>query len=365
MKKHSSALVQGWLGILSKDITTEKLARLSHQIYQWLSSQHEVPEIMIGFDNRLLNDFLAKEMANTLAVLGAEVFISPTYATAPMVSMATHKRQSHLGIYISGANLPAIYTGTLLKSTMGGSLSMAEWASIISDTTIDYEEKDDQFDELIEKRTIEYYDMDALYVNHLRESIEHKSLRKAGITPVLDAAYGSGQRILKKLLPKTKLVHTGALPKGFNYESYEQEEADQKLSQEVLSHHASLGIGLDLTGKLLRLVDEKGQVLSKTEIAALYLDYMSKVEKRKATVIGNESLAPGLSSFVAGIGLPFTESLHEELEIDPLLVIHPNGEMTVVDHIPEPDALYMACKIMEGMAAMDTSLSAWVKMLSL
>ncbi|MEM6767470.1 MAG: hypothetical protein AAF655_21200 [Bacteroidota bacterium] len=365
MKKHSSALVEGWFGILGKDITTNKLARLSHQIYQWLSAQHEVPAVMIGFDNRFLNDFLAKDMANTLAFLGAEVFLSPTYATAPMVSMATHKRQAHIGIYLSGANLPAIYTGTLLKSPMGGNLSMAEWASIISDTTIEYEEKEDQFDAWIEKRTIEFYDMDALYVNHLRESIEHKDIKSKGIIPVLDAAYGTGQRILKKLLPKTHLLHTGSLPKSFDYEAYEAEEAPAVLSATVTGKGASLGIGLDLTGKYLRMVDENGKVLSKTEIAALYLHHMSQVENRKATVMGNETLAPGLSSFADKLGLPFTQNLYEEMEVDPLLVIHPSGEMTVVDHIPEPDALYMACKIMEGMAVLNAPLSKWVSTLGL
>lgn len=96
----------GWRAVIARDFTFANLSRIVEGTARWLLQKYPQPKVMIGYDCRFMAGQFAEAVAQQLAGHGIKVYLSPSFATTPMVSLATVQHQCHLGIVLTASHNP-------------------------------------------------------------------------------------------------------------------------------------------------------------------------------------------------------------------------------------------------------------------
>ncbi|MEM7040597.1 MAG: phosphoglucomutase/phosphomannomutase family protein, partial [Bacteroidota bacterium] len=223
----------GWRAIIADGYTLDNLTRVTEAMGSWLKDQSQTPSVLIGYDCRFNGRLFTEHVANILAQQGITVYIPSAFVSTPMVSLAVHKRQINAGIVITASHNPPSYSGFKIKGHYGGPAlpdAIADVENRIPDTVTTYENK---FEALCEAGDIRYFDQEALYLEHVKQNFDLRSIRHSGLKIGYDAMYGAGQTAFRKLFPEARLLHAEFNP-GFNGTAPEPIEKNLKEFQSVI-----------------------------------------------------------------------------------------------------------------------------------
>jgi phosphomannomutase len=361
----------GWRALIAADYTYDNLARVTHATGVWLKTQvpaGATPSAMIGYDCRFNGQEFAQAVANRLAQMGIKVFITPGFSSTPMVSLATAQRQCTAGIVITASHNPPQYSGFKIKGYFGGPAFPGMIADVEKRIPDSAPALEDQFDALLVNKQIEYYDAEALYLNHLKQAFDLEAIHKSGIKIGYDAMYGAGQNVMRRLFPHAHLLHCDYNP-SFMGQAPEPIERNLKPFQDLIrSQGLQFGLATDGDADRIGLFDEKGSFVDSHHILLLLIHYLHQYKKQSGKVVSTFSCTGKINQLAAKYGLPTQVTkigfkyIGEIMAAETVIVGgEESGGIAVAGHIPERDGIYIGLMILEYMAKSGKSLTQLIQ----
>lgn len=358
----------GWRAIIAKEYTFENLARVVEATAIWLKTLSDSPSVILGYDCRFNGKLFARHAATVFAHNGVKVFLSHNFSSTPMVSLAAFKRQTTAGIIITASHNPAEYSGYKIKGGYGGpaypSMIDAVEAAIPEEPRIYPED----FDALLDSKQVEYYDIEALYINHLKESFDLKAIRDSGLKIGYDAMYGAGQNVIRKVLPDAICIHASFNP-SFKGTAPEPIEKNLGIFEDLIrQENIQVGLATDGDADRIGLYDENANFVDSHHILLLLIDYLAKYKGLTGKVVTTFSCTKKISRLCAHYNLPhqitkigFKYICEIMLNENVIVGGEESGGLAVAGHIPERDGIFIGLTVMELMAKTGKKLTELVQ----
>lgn len=359
----------GWRAVIAKDFTFANLSRIVEGTAQWLLQKHAQPKVMIGYDCRFMAGQFAEAAAQQFAARGIKVYLSPSFATTPMVSLATVQHQCHLGIVLTASHNPPEYLGYKLKAPYGGPAPVPMLKEIEALIPPEPVEVPDQWETFLRQRQIELYDMEALYQNYIKSRFDLKQLSELPYKTGFDAMYGAGQRIFPRLLPKVYPFRCSYNPSfgGINPEPIPKNLSD--FAQFVAQNELDFGFVLDGDADRIGMVGRGGGYIDAHHIILLVLHYLVRYKGQQGRVILSLSCAVRVGEYARRMGLPVEitpvgfKYIAERMQAaeDTLLGAEESGGVAIPSHLPERDGTFIALSILQMLSETGKDLEALIQ----
>ena len=358
----------GWRAIIAKDYTLENVKRVAEGTALWMKSQ-KMEKVVIGHDPRFGGEMFAEATAQVFGAHGIKVNLAKGFVSTPMVSLGVVKTKSDLGVVITASHNPPSYNGFKLKSKYGGPSSpedIDQVENLIPDVASD---KIPSLEEMMEDGLLNYVDLERIYLDHVNENFDMKSIRKADFNIAFDAMYGAGQRAVKQLLPDAILLHADYNP-SFMGQAPEPIMRNLGELSRLIAGDSNIHVGFANDGDADRigLFDEEGNFVDSHHILLLLLLYQFKYKKLSGKVVVTFSVtdkmkkmceAFGLECIVTKIGFKYIADIM--IKEDVLVGGEESGGLAVKGHIPERDGIWIGLMIFEFMAKTGKSLKALIQ----
>ncbi|MCS6790798.1 MAG: phosphoglucomutase/phosphomannomutase family protein, partial [Bacteroidia bacterium] len=359
----------GWRAIIAKDFTFDRLSRVVEGTARWLLQKHSQPKVMVGYDCRFMAGKFAEAVAQHFAMRGIKVYISPSFASTPMVSLATVQHQAHLGIVLTASHNPPEYLGYKVKASYGGPAPVSllkEIEALIPDTPV---EVPDRWETYLQQRQIEIYDMESLYLNYMRSRFPLRDFQNLPYRIGFDAMYGAGQRIFPKLLPT---VHAFRCEYNPSFGGVSPEPIPKNLGEFAhFMQEKNLDFAFILDGDADRIgmMGKDGRYIDAHHIILLMLHYLIRYKGEKGRVILSLSCATRVGEYARKAGLPVEitpvgfKYIAEKMEgsSDVLLGAEESGGIALPSHLPERDGSFVALTILQMLAETGKTLEQLIR----
>ncbi|MCX7606557.1 MAG: phosphoglucomutase/phosphomannomutase family protein [Bacteroidia bacterium] len=359
----------GWRAIIGREFTFANLSRIVEGTATWLLEKYTHPKVMIGYDCRFMAAQFAEATAQHLAQRGIKVYLSPSFATTPMVSLATVQHQCHLGIVLTASHNPPEYLGYKLKAPYGGPAPtslLQEIEARIPSTPLAFPDK---WEELLQSRQIEIYDMEALYQNYIKSRFDLRALAQLPYKIGFDAMYGAGQRIFPRLLPTVHPFRCEYNPSfgGINPEPIPKNLGD--FSRFIQENNLDFGFVLDGDADRIGMIGKGGRYIDAHHIILLVLHYLLHYRKQRGRVIVSVSCAVRVGEYARKRGLPVEitpvgfKHIAERMQTaeDTLLGAEESGGVAIPSHLPERDGTYIALLLLQMLQETGKDLPALIQ----
>lgn len=347
----------GWRAIIAKDYTIENLERISEGTAKWMLLK-KMKQVVVGYDSRFGGKMFSETVVRVFGNYGIKSILSTDFVTTPMVSLATVKTKSDLGIVITASHNPPEYNGFKLKSNFGGPSSPADVAEVESLIPSSALVSFPPLSEITSSGLLEYLDMEDMYLQHVKSSFDMTLIEKTGRQLAYDAMFGAGQNAGKKLFPNATFLHCDFNP---SFHGQAPEPIDRNLGElkSVVSGNKNIQIGLANDGDADRigLYDEDGSFVDSHHILLLLLQYLHQFKKLTGKVVITFSVTDKMKKMADMFGLPVEVTkigfkyIAEIMTSEDVLVGgEESGGLAVKGHIPERDGIWIGLVIMEYMA---------------
>ncbi|MBK9149564.1 MAG: phosphoglucomutase/phosphomannomutase family protein [Saprospiraceae bacterium] len=358
----------GWRAIIAKDYTVANVERVAEGTAQWMLKKG-MSKAVVGYDCRFGGEMFAETVVRVLGNYGIHTILSKGFVSTPMISLATVKTKSDMGIIITASHNPPSYNGYKLKSSYGGPTipsEIAEVESLIPDTAI---ESLPSVDELKSSGLLQYLDMEQMYIDHVLANFDMKLIHGANIRFAFDAMYGAGQNVIRRLFPEAVLLHCEYNP-SFMGQAPEPIGRNLKELATLVANDKSIVMGLANDGDADRigLYDEDGRFVDSHHILLLLLYYMVEYKKMTGKVVVTFSVTDKMKKLAQHFGLPveitkigfkyIAEIMTKE---DVIVGGEESGGLAVKGHIPERDGIWIGLVIMEFMAKTGKSIKQLIQ----
>ena len=354
----------GWRAIIAKDYTVENVRRVSEATADWIL-KNGGNSAVIGYDCRFAGKMFAETTAGVLASKGIKSILSDRFASTPMVSLATLKTNSTLGVVITASHNPPDYNGYKLKSSLGGPMipaQIAEVEALIPDTASTPVMSVEQAQA---EGLLEYMDLEQMYIDHVEANFDMDLIRNAGIKLAYDAMYGAGQSAVKRLLPDSVFLHCEVNP-SFNGQAPEPIHRNLTELSNTIKNDPSIHAGLANDGDADRIgmYDENGNFVDSHRLLLLLLKYKKEYKKEDGKVVVTFSVTDKMKTLaehydldfeVTKIGFKYIAEIMTHTDL--LVGGEESGGLAVKGHIPERDGIWMGLLILEFMAKTGKSLT--------
>ncbi len=350
----------GWRAIIAQDFTVENVARVSQATGEWLKKNYEKPSVVVGHDCRFAGELFMETAVKVFLSQGIHVRMSRGFVSTPMISLAANQFNSEIGVILTASHNPPSYNGYKLKAYFGGPLApwhVQEVEDMIPDTcSIDFEKV--SIEGAIAAGQCEVVDFETRYVDHVMNNFDIDAIKNSGLNLVYDAMYGSGQNVLKRVLPKTEFLHCEHNP-SFMGQAPEPIAKNLKELEAFIKERTNIDCALATDGDADRigLYNGKGEFIDSHHIILLLIHYLVKYKKMTGKVVIAFSVTPRVEKMCKHYGLEiqttkigFKEIASIMVDEDVLLGGEESGGIAVKGHIPERDGIWMGLIIWEFMA---------------
>lgn len=349
----------GWRAIIAKEFTVENVARVAQATASWLIATNKDKAVVIGHDCRFAGELFAETTAKVMVSNGIKVFLAKGFVSTPMISFGALKYNCGAGVIITASHNPSVYNGFKLKGGYGGPLlekDIAEVEKYIPEkNTIDLESI--TLEILVNTGQVEYVALETLYCETLENNFDIKAIQNAPFNFAYDAMYGSGQNVIKRLLPDITLLHCEEDPL-FGGIPPEPIHRNLQAFSMLLKQSDNIHCGLVTDGDADRigLYDGDGNFVDSHHILLLLIHYLHKYKGMTGKVctgfsssvkIGVLCKYYGLELEIVKIG--FKHICGIMLKEDVLVGGEESGGIAVKGHIPERDGIWNGMLIFEAM----------------
>lgn len=350
----------GWRAIIAEDFTVENVARVAEGTAKWLLKSNNSPKVVLGHDCRFAGQLFCETVARVMCTLGVQVELSKVFVSTPMISLGAVKLKKDLGIIITASHNPPSYNGFKLKGSFGGPLQpslVAEIEDLIpAKCSVNYAAIDIQ--SLEDNGSLTYVDLETMYCDHVKANFDLDAIKKSGLNLAFDAMYGSGQNVMKRLMPDLTFLHCDYNP-SFMGQAPEPIHKNLTEFSNLIKSSGKIDSGLVTDGDADRLgfYDGKGNFVDSHHIILLLIHYLHKYKGLGGKVCVAFSATPkvaklckhyGLEIETVKIGFKYIAEImiHEDV----LLGGEESGGIAIKGHIPERDGIWMGLTIWEFMA---------------
>jgi phosphomannomutase len=350
----------GWRAIIAQEFTVDNVARVSLGATEWLKQNGDKSTVVIGHDCRYAGELFAETAAMVFANAGVKVYLAKGAVSTPMVSLGTLNKKADLGVVITASHNPPSYNGYKLKGSFGGPLlpkEIQEVEDLIPETNkVDLKCID--IEDYISSGLIEYIDLETMYVEHVETNFDLDAIRNTSMNFAYDAMYGSGQDVMRRLLPDIDFLHcdhnpsfNGVAPEPIHRNLGEFSEMIKLADGEI-----DCGLATDGDADRIGLYDSNGDFVDSHHIILLLIKYLVEEKGMTGKVVNAFSVTPKVKKMCEHLGLEyqvvqigFKHICGIMLEEDVLLGGEESGGIATKGHIPERDGIWMGLIIWEYM----------------
>jgi phosphomannomutase len=359
----------GWREIIADEFTVGNVRRVADATAKWLNNSDLPKSCAIGYDCRFGGEMFAKETARQMAAQGIKVVISNGFVSTPMISLAANKLQTGAGIILTASHNPPTYNGYKIKANYGGPAIPSEVSKVEAMISNDWVDAGNSFESYMSDGMITYRDFETMYYEHCMNSFDMNALDSVSSGLVYDAMYGAGQAIVKRLLPKSTILHGNHNP-GFEGRAPEPILKNLPEIGPLIASKQEFLCGLATDGDADRIgwFDEKGQFVDSHHLILLLIEYLTTYKGYDGKVVKSFSVSDkvqnlcdlkGLTSITTKIGFKYIcEYMVTE---DVLIGAEESGGIAIKGHIPERDGVWMGLVLMEYMAKTGKSVSELIQ----
>jgi len=349
----------GWRAIIADDFTVANVARVTLATASWLNRRYTKPSVVVGYDCRFGGPLFAETVAKVLAFKGIKVYLSESFVSTPMVSLGLLKLEAQMGIVITASHNPYTYNGYKLKGAHGGPLMPEDTRDIeaLIPEELEITLEAIRIEQLVSEGMISYPDLEAVYIDHVKQNFDLSAIGASGLKLAFDPMYGSGQKVMKKLLPSVVCINDKHDPL-FGFTSPEPLARNLMDFSAYLKNRASFDCGLAVDGDADRiaLMDGDGAYIDSHHIILLLIHYLAGYKKLGGKIVTGFSSTVKVEKLAAHYGLPvqrvfigFKDICKVMLQEDVLVGGEESGGIAVKGHIPERDGIWMGLLIWQFM----------------
>ena len=365
----------GWRAVIADDYTFANLETVARATAVWVGKQTDGDgSVVLAHDTRFQGDAFARHAARVFASNGVRVRLADGFATTPAVSWKTADGGHTAGIVITASHNPPAYNGFKIKAHFGGPATPDMIAEVEAEmASLGEAAPPRPYDDLVAEGLVETFDLQAEYVDLLRERIDVDAIKEAGTKVAYDAMYGAGQGVLTELLGKTRVVELGhELNPGMRGQAPEPIEKNlDGLLKAVVDRNCAAGLATDGDADRIGLVDEEGTFVDSHSILALLVKYLHTEKGLKGDVVKTFSTTDMLDKMGEAYGLTvqttpigFKYIGPKMVDGDVLVGGEESGGMAVKGHIYERDGLFIGLTVVEMMVKRERTLSGLVRELA-
>ena len=170
----------GWRAIIAQEYTVDNVKRVAEGTGRWML-QRGMKQVAIGHDTRFAGQLFAETSARVFGALGIKVKLARGFVSTPMVSLATFKTGSDLGVVITASHNPPSYNGFKLKSHLGGPLAPAQITEVENMIPEQCALALPELDAMQAQGLLEYVDMETMYLDHVKAGFDLQTIYNAKI----------------------------------------------------------------------------------------------------------------------------------------------------------------------------------------
>lgn len=362
----------GWRAVIAEEYTFENLTAVARATAAWVRKQDEGDgSVVVGHDTRFQGPAFARHVARVLASAGVRVHLADGFATTPAVSWAVGDRGATAGVVITASHNPPEYNGFKVKAHFSGPATPDMIGEVEAEmAALGAAAEPEPFEALVESGRIETFDLQAEYVELLRERIDVDAIKEHSLRVAYDAMYGAGQGVVTELLGMARVVELHhELNPGMDGRAPEPIERNlAELLEAVPAENCGIGLATDGDADRIGLVDEEGAFVDSHTILALLVKYLHEEKGLRGTVVKTFSTTDMLDKMAEAYGLDlvttpigFKYIAPKIVEGDVLVGGEESGGMAVKGHLPERDGLFIGLTVAEMMVKRERTLSGLVR----
>ena len=356
----------GWRAIIAQEFTVDNVARVSVAVSHWVKKNFpNDPSIVLGHDCRFAGELFAETCAKVFVHHGIKVHLAKGFVSTPMVSLGAFNKKSAMGVILTASHNPPSYNGYKLKGIHGGPL-VPEDVQAVEDIIPETHGIDLASIDLKKAKAdgmIMDIDLETMYVDHCEKNFDMKAIRDSGLSWGYDAMYGSGQNVIKRILPQAKMLHCDYNPSFMGQAPEPIDKNLQEFSALIKKGGIDCGLATDGDADRIGLYNSKGDFIDSHHIILLLIHYLVKYKKFTGKVVVAVSTTPKVKKLCAHYGLEYQVTkigfkwiCGIMINEDVLLGGEESGGIAIKGHIPERDGIWMGLTIWEFMAKSGKSL---------
>jgi len=310
---------------------------------------------VIGKDTRLSGYMLEQALTAGFLSVGVDVFLLGPIPT-PAVGFLTRSMRADVGVMISASHNPYEDNGIKLFGPDGFKLSDA----VESDIQALVMAPSDLI--LAEAAAIgraqRLDDVQGRYIEAVKASAP-RGLDLSALKVVVDCANGAAYKVAPTVLVElgAQVIRVGVSPDGFNINGNCGSTHPGVLQEQVVAHHAHIGIGLDGDADRVILVDESGAVIDGDQLMATIADqWMQSGLLSGGGVVATVMSNLGLERYLDGRGLKLVRTqvgdryVLERMRADGYnLGGEQSGHIIMTDHATTGDGLMAALQALSAL----------------
>ncbi len=362
----------GWREVIADGFTFDNVQIASNAIGKLIleTSSKDWP-ILIGYDPRFLADKFAKFCANELISLGLKIKISNRIVPTPVIAYCAANFSSgktNGAIQFTASHNPPKYCGLKYITNYGGPAPEEITDKIMENIRTQNSEVKNQKTDSHTLTSHFYFDPKPHYFSHLKKLIDFNKIKSANLKVVYDPLYGAGNTYLDSLLKdagcSTICIHNESDPLFGGLLPEPREENLKELKEAVIKNNAIVGLATDGDADRLGAIDEKGIFYSPNKIAAMILRHLVKNKKLKGTVVRTLSTTHLMDHLAKKYNLEVIETkvgfkwiCKEMLKGNVLIGAEESGGISILNHIPDKDAVLSGLLLVEMLAYENKTLS--------
>ena len=346
----------GWRGIVGDDFSYEEVRRCALGTAAHLKDlRGKTPTLIVGYDTRFSSELFAREVVKATTAMRLETILTDKSCPTPVVSFSVVDQHASGGVVITASHNPAEWNGFKVKSSAGSSVN-AHFVDIlerrINGMIVDMHPLDDNLQ-------IEEFDPVPSYLNHVSDLVDIDRIKNAGLLVATDAMHGSGAGYFDILLEGgSTTVSEIRGERNPSFPGMSQPEPIgsnlKRLSHNVRSWEANVGLALDGDADRLGVVDENGRYLSTLDIFALLCYHQLEVLGRRGSIVRSltsTSMIDRLGEaykvpvFVTKVGFQHVGAMMQQ--DNSLIAGEESGGYAFRDHIPERDGIVSGLMILD------------------
>ena len=349
----------GWRDIIADDFTFKNVSIVSRAIGEFITHNYEKTlPLYIGYDSRFLSKEFANCAANEFIKQGIKIMLSDSVVPTPVVAYHAFKNKSAGAIQFTASHNPPKYCGLKYITNYGGPAPERitdEITKLINDC------RDAPAGRLYNGQIIPLFNPRTEYFRHIGTLIDFQKIKNAKLKIIYDPLFGAGLNYLDHLIKEAGCeiytIHNRHDPLFGGLLPEPREENLNDLKEAIISKQATIGLATDGDADRLGIMDEKGIFYSPNKIASMLVKHLIKNKKLTGNVVRTLStthlvdhLAKKYNLKVIETKVGFKWIAEEMLKTQVLIGLEESGGISILNHIPDKDAILAGMLITEMVA---------------
>ncbi len=371
----------GWRALIAEDYTFDNVRLATQATAEHFKATGAAERgIVVGYDTRYASDRFARAVVEVLAANGVRALLSNRFQPTPVISYSVIDRKAGGAIIITSSHNPAAYNGFKVKSDVGASASPEVVAAI--EVNIERLEAAGgvgavqrlPFAEAQSRGLVEEFNATPAYEAHVAHLVDLDKLRRAGVTVVADAMYGTGIGYFKRLLSggttRVTEIRAEVNPSFPGIAPEPIRPHIDALSRVVPEEHADAGLATDGDADRIGAVAEDGTFVNQHQVFGLLTLYLTEQRGLRGPAVRSVTMTSMADAYMQRLGEKMIETAvgfkyiaNTMVAENALLGGEESGGFGFRGHLPERDAIVAGLYLLDLMVSLGQPMSGALRYL--